>query len=131
VRLLLDTHIWIWAVGERRRLSQTVLRELDDPRNEVYLSPISIWEAGWNERRGRWRARPDFPTWLRIALTERPILEAPLTFAVGDEAAGIELAQPDAGDTFLAATARVYGLTLVTTDPQLLACSWLKTLANH
>ena len=35
------------------------------------------------------------------------------------------------GDVFLAATARVFGLTLVTADPQLIACSWLKTLANE
>jgi PIN domain nuclease of toxin-antitoxin system len=131
MRLLLDTHIWIWVVSEKRRLSRDILRELDSPRNEVYLSPISIWEAGWSERRGRWIARPDFATWLRTALTERPLLEATFTSEVGEEAAAIELPQPDAGDTFLAATARVYGLTLITTDPQLLASSWHRTMPNE
>jgi PIN domain nuclease of toxin-antitoxin system len=130
MKLLLDTHIWIWAVSQTHKLNRAVLRELDSPRNEVYLSPISIWEAGWNERRGRWRASPSFPEWLRIALKERPIREAALTFEVGDEAASIQLPQSDAGDVFLAATARVYDLTLVTGDPQLISCSWLKTLAN-
>jgi PIN domain nuclease of toxin-antitoxin system len=130
MRLLLDTHIWIWTVGETHRLGRHVRRELQDPRNELYVSPVSIWEAGWNERRGRWRARPNFTEWLQVALTERPMLEAPITFAVGEEAAAIELPQSDPGDVFLAATARVYGLTLVTADPQLLACSWLRTLPN-
>jgi PIN domain nuclease of toxin-antitoxin system len=64
-------------------------------------------------------------------MADRPLREAPLTFEVGQEAASIRLPQSDPGDVFLAATARVFDLTLVTADPQLLACSWLKTLANH
>jgi predicted nucleic acid-binding protein len=59
-----------------------------------------------------------------------PILEAPFSFAVAAEASRIELPQADLGDLFLAATASVFDLTLVTADAQLKGCTWLKTLAN-
>jgi len=45
VRLLLDTHIWLWSLAEPRRLSRRVLHELKDPNNERLLSPVSTWEA--------------------------------------------------------------------------------------
>ena len=45
MKLLLDTHIWIWSVGEPQRLTRRVAKELDDAQNELWLSPVSIWEA--------------------------------------------------------------------------------------
>jgi len=64
-------------------------------------------------------------------MAQVPLREAPFTFAVARDASRIELPQSDLGDIFLAATALAFDLTLVTTDSQLLACSWLKTLPNH
>ena len=45
LRLLLDTHIWLWSALEPGRLSERVSRALDDPKNELWLSPISVWET--------------------------------------------------------------------------------------
>ncbi|HTS60928.1 MAG TPA: type II toxin-antitoxin system VapC family toxin [Candidatus Acidoferrales bacterium] len=129
MKLLLDTHIWVWADNHPDKLSWPVKRQLTNPRNEIYLSPVSVWEAGLLHRRNRLRTQRNFAQWLDQAL-KPPLLEAPLTFAVAIEAAGIDLPQPDPGDVLIAATARVHGLTLVTADPQLLGCSWLKTLSN-
>jgi PIN domain nuclease of toxin-antitoxin system len=42
MNLLLDTHIWIWSVGDRKRLASRVLRELAKEENQLWLSPISI-----------------------------------------------------------------------------------------
>ena len=41
MKLLLDTHIWIWSVAEPERLSSGVRTELESPDNEIWLSPIS------------------------------------------------------------------------------------------
>jgi PIN domain nuclease of toxin-antitoxin system len=71
----------------------------------------------------------DTPAWVEQTLQRSPLREAPLNFTVAAAAAGIQLPQPDIGDVFLAATACVHDLTLVTVDPQLLACAWLKTMA--
>ena len=130
MKLLLDTHIWIWASLSPEKLSRKVQRELSRPSNEQYVSPVSIWEARLLERRGRFRLRPTFDRWVSDALAP-PILEAPFTFQVGMIAGGVNLPQSDPGDVFVAATALTYDLTLVTADEQLLACSWLKTLANE
>ena len=130
MKLLLDTHIWIWALQSPGKLSRRVRRELQRASNELYLSPVSIWEAHHLARRRRLRARPNFPQWLDEVLAKAPLKEAPFTFAVAGAASRIELPQSDLGDIFLAATATAFDLTLVTTDSQLLACSWLKTLPN-
>ena len=44
MKLLLDTHIWIWTHLEPWRISSEVTKELGSPRNELWLSPLSIWE---------------------------------------------------------------------------------------
>jgi PIN domain nuclease of toxin-antitoxin system len=131
MKLLLDTHIWIWGEIRPDKISRAVKRELERASNEIYLSPVSIWEAGQTERRGRWHARDGFSRWLERALTRTPVREAPLNFAVATEAASIYLPHGDPADTLIAATARVFDLTLVTADAQLLACSWIKTLAKE
>src|SRR5688500_10003968 len=129
MKLLLDTHIWLWALEHPQKLDRSVLRHLEDSRNEIYLSPISIWEAHHMARRNKLRVSPTFSDWLEQVLARTPVREAPLTFAVAAEISRIELPQPDLGDLVIAATASLFGLTLVTADEQLLRCSWLKTLA--
>jgi PIN domain nuclease of toxin-antitoxin system len=130
VKLLLDTHIWTWAANRPEKLSRKVRRELEKANNDLYLSPVSIWEAHHLEKRGRFRAAQGFSQWVAQALTRMPLREAVFNFAVASEASEIKLPQSDLGDLFLAATASVFDLTLVTADDQLLECSWLKTLAN-
>jgi predicted nucleic acid-binding protein len=64
-------------------------------------------------------------------LKRLPVREAPFTFALAAEISRIALPQADSGDVFLAATASAFGLKLVTSDSQPLACTWLKTLSNE
>jgi PIN domain nuclease of toxin-antitoxin system len=131
MKLLLDTHIWIWAVSRPEKLSRAVKREIDNPRNELFLSPISIWEAHRLHRRGKLGLKGSFQLGLAGLLAQLPVKEAPFDFLIAAESSRIQLPQPDVGDTLLAATASVLGLTLVTADAQLLKCGWLKTLANR
>jgi PIN domain nuclease of toxin-antitoxin system len=130
VKLLLDTHIWVRALSRPEKLSRAVRREIGSPRNELYLSPVSVWEAHHIHGRGKLQTTLSFPEWLDNALEQVPVREAPFNFAVALEASRIHLPQNDFGDVFLAATASLLDLTLVTADTGLLACSWLKTLAN-
>lgn len=113
------------------KLGAKVRRALQKPANELYLSPVSIWEARHLERRGRIRLQQPFDLWVRQALERSPLKEAPFTLAVALMAASIDLPQPDPGDVFLAATAMTSGLTLVTGDDQLLEYSGLSTMANE
>ena len=130
MKLLLDTHIWLWSVGEPHRLSRRVAKELGDKENQLWLSPVSIWEALLLCRKGRIQIQCDFATWLADALHKVPLTEAPLTFEVARTLATIHLHHADPADLFLAASAMTFGLTLVTADKNLIRAEGLSVIAN-
>jgi PIN domain nuclease of toxin-antitoxin system len=130
MKLLLDTHIWLWSLGEPHRLSKRVAKELDDRQNELWLSPISIWEALLLFRKKRVQISTDFTTWLANGLSELPVVEAPLTFEVARTLPTITLPHEDPADLFLAATAKAFGLTLITADRNLIKTEGISVLTN-
>jgi PIN domain nuclease of toxin-antitoxin system len=71
-----------------------------------------------------------FSTWETRALTMMPLNEAPLTFEVAEALATINLPHSDPADLFLAASARVFGLTLVTSDRNLIRTPEISVLEN-
>lgn len=131
MRLLLDTHIWVWTVLDPTRLSVDVRSLLRSHTATLFLSPISIWEVGLLSDRGRLALRMEVDKWIPNALSRVPILEAPVTVEVARESRRVALPHRDPADRFLAATAKVYGLTLVTSDAQLLGCPDIEVLPNR
>jgi PIN domain nuclease of toxin-antitoxin system len=130
MKLLLDTHIWLWSIGEPHRLSRRVAKELDSPENQLWLSTISIWEALLLCRKGRITISEDFSSWLVGALKAVPLNDAPLTFEVGKALSTVKLPHADPADLFLAATAKAFGLTLVTADRNLIRAEGISVIAN-
>ena len=53
MKLLLDTHIWLWDVLEPTRPSMRIARAIDNPENELWLPPISVWELVRLIQKGR------------------------------------------------------------------------------
>jgi PIN domain nuclease of toxin-antitoxin system len=129
LRLLLDTHIWLWSLQDPKRLGKRVLHELRSSANEVWLSPISTWEALSLHDKGRIRLAGNLKEW--VALATAPLQEAPLTHEIALAARELPLAHPDPADRFIAATAMVLDLTLVTADHTLLGLGEIATLANR
>ena len=129
MKLLLDTHIWLWSLGEPRRLARRIQRELKDQGNELWLSPVSTWEALLLNARGRIRLHGDLSEWLARATAH--MREAPLTHEIVLAAQQLPLPHPDPADRFLAATAHVLDLTLVTADERMLGLGEIATLANR
>jgi len=127
LKLLLDTHIWIWSVGDKARLRPRVLKALESPANELWLSPISAWELTILVEKGRVVLSGGVEEWVKAG----PFREAPLTTEVALATRGIGLSHRDPADTLLAATAKVFGLTLVTSDVRLIAVKGLSILANE
>jgi PIN domain nuclease of toxin-antitoxin system len=130
MKLLLDTHIWIWSVSEPQRLTRRVARALDDAQNQLWLSPVSIWETLLLHRKRRLNIPEGFSTWVTKALTTMPLIEAPLTFEVAGALSTINLPHSDPADLFLAASAKVFGLTLVTSDRNLIHAPEISVLKN-
>jgi PIN domain nuclease of toxin-antitoxin system len=129
VKLLLDTHIWLWSMAEPKQLSRHVQRELSDPQNEVWLSPVSTWEALLLQAKGRIRLKGNPRDWIAEATAH--LREAPLTHEIVLTAQELPIQHADPADRFLAATAEVLGLTLVTADHRLLGLGKVSTLANR
>ncbi len=119
MRLLLDTHVWLWSLLDPSRLGRRTAAALDDPANELWLSPISIWETLMLAGRRRVILEPDAERWVRATLERLPFREAPLNTEVAIASRSLRISSDDPADRFLAATARVYQLTLVTADARL------------
>jgi len=82
MRLLLDTHIFLWGLLDPTRLSKRVARELQDPANDLWISPISTWEVMVLAEKGRIVLDPDPTTWIRKVYRTIPFKEAPLNHEV-------------------------------------------------
>jgi PIN domain nuclease of toxin-antitoxin system len=128
LNLLLDTHIWIWSKGDPTRLGKRVETELSNPANELWLSPVSMWEALTLMQKGRIRMEDPFG-WVERAAEQ--MREAPLTHEIVRIGLAMPLPHADPADRFLAATAKVLKLTLVTADQRLLGLGEIASLANR
>ncbi|MBI4442727.1 MAG: type II toxin-antitoxin system VapC family toxin [Acidobacteria bacterium] len=131
MKLLLDTHIWIWSRGQVDRITPVVSAALDSPENELWLSPLSIWELSNLVEKRRVILDRGFEDWLGAAMAKLPLREAPITHEVALETRRVQLPHRDPVDRFLIATARVFGLTLVTADKRLLTIRDVSILANR
>jgi PIN domain nuclease of toxin-antitoxin system len=129
VKLLLDTHIWLWALGNPAKLSKRVKAELENPANEIWVSSVSTWEALMLHAKKRIHLPVDLDGWFSRATSYSR--EAPLTHEIAFLAHGLPLPHKDPADRFLAATAKLLGLVLVTQDPELLGLGDIQTLANR
>jgi PIN domain nuclease of toxin-antitoxin system len=127
LKFLLDTHIWLWLTIDPKRLGRRTLGALKDEQNELWLSPISTWEALTLHHKGRVQLSGDLTTW--VARATAGIREAVLTHEIMIAARQLSLHQ-DPSDRMLAATALVLDLTLVTADKRLMGLGNIKILAN-
>jgi len=116
VKLLLDTHLLLWAAVEPERLSRRAQMLMNDTGNELLFSAASLWEVAIKRARGR----PDFQAdarSLRRNLIDNGYHELPVTgehaIAVGD----LPPLHRDPFDRVLIAQSIVEGIMLLTADP--------------
>jgi len=130
LKLLLDTHIWIWSLSNVKLLSKRTMNALQSSLNELWLSPISIWEYLVLTQKGRLIPEKAPREWLHEAMQRAPMKEAPLSYEIAIESRFIDLPHQDPADRFLAATAKILDLTLVTADERLKHSRDFSVLAN-
>ncbi|PSB04580.1 type II toxin-antitoxin system VapC family toxin [Merismopedia glauca] len=129
MKLLLDTHIWLWYLLGDKRLSTNLQTLIGAETTELWLSPISIWETLILAERGRISLQPDAVAWIDLALQNLEIREAPLVRQIAILSRQIELPHQDPADRFIAATVVYHNLILATVDSNLTGLSWLQTLS--
>ncbi len=116
MRLLLDSHVALWALGDPALLGGECGKRLDAAA-EVYFSAVTPWELGIKRARGRIA----YPDGLVAELVACGFEELPITAAHADAGGRLPPHHSDPFDRMLVAQARAESLTLVTADEQLLA----------
>jgi PIN domain nuclease of toxin-antitoxin system len=116
MKILLDTHIFLWFISGDTQLSTNVRDSIRDPDNEVYLSAVSIWEAIVKHQLGKLPLAEPPETYLPKQRDLHQIASLPL-----DESSVIQLAKlpplhRDPFDRMLICQALQNGLTIVTVD---------------
>lgn len=120
MRLLLDTHLLVWAMGSPERLPAALVAMLQDPANTPVFSVASLWELVIKQALGR----PDFrvePALLRRALLDGGWQELPIQAHHALAVAALPPLHRDPFDRLLLAQASADGLLLITADQQLAA----------
>lgn len=115
MKLLLDTHLLLWAAGSPDRLPEVARSLFEDPGNELLFSAASLWEIAIKRGLGRSDFQLDARV-LRRGLLDNGYYELPIT---SEHAVAIDTLPPihrDPFDRILVAQALVEGITLVTAD---------------
>jgi PIN domain nuclease of toxin-antitoxin system len=115
MKLLLDTHLLLWAAGRPNRLPATARKLIAAPSNELLFSAASIWEVAIKRGLGRSDFQAD-PRLLRRGLLDNGYVELPI---LSDHVVALDSLPPihkDPFDRLLVAQATVEGITLLTTD---------------
>jgi PIN domain nuclease of toxin-antitoxin system len=114
VRLLLDTHVFLWWRADDKRLRPTVRKAIAEAEI-VFVSAASAWEAAIKVALGRLR----IPDTLEAGVIESGFEKLPINFTHAEDAAQLPPHHNDPFDRMLIAQAAAEGLTLVTHDRRL------------
>ena len=119
MKLLLDTHLLLWAAGDPKRLPKAARVLIEDIENELLFSAASLWEIAIKRSLGRQDFQVDARL-MRRGLLDNGYSELPIT---SERAVNVDLLPPTHKDPFdrvLVAQAMVEGITLLTNDHRLI-----------
>ena len=116
MKLLLDTHLLLWAAEESDRLSDTATALLSDPDNQLFFSAASLWEIAIKRGLGRCDFQVD-PRLLRRGLLENGYEELQIASIHAVAADLLPPLHKDPFDRILVTQATIEAITLLTADP--------------
>ena len=115
MKLLLDTHLLLWAAGTPDKLSSDARKLISAPENELFFSAASLWEIAIKRGLGREDFRVDTRL-LRRGLLDNGYSELPIGSEHAVEIDSLPSIHKDPFDRMLVAQALVEGITLLTAD---------------
>ncbi|MBU0674261.1 MAG: type II toxin-antitoxin system VapC family toxin [Proteobacteria bacterium] len=115
MKLLLDTHLLLWAAGDTDQLSLAARAMIQDPVNELFFSAASLWEIAIKLGLGRADFHVDARV-LRRALLDNGYNELPITSEHAVAIDTLPSIHKDPFDRILVAQAMTEGITLITAD---------------
>lgn len=115
MKLMLDTHVLLWAASAPAQLSTKAQAVIADPENQLYYSAASLWEIAIKNKLGRADFKVDLPVFRRNLLDngyQEIAINGTHTLAVD----ALPLIHKDPFDRIIIAQANVEGITLMTAD---------------
>lgn len=129
--ILLDTHVLIWMVSDSSRLSRAAARELRkaEQNGELAIASITLWELALLYHHGRLRTSRTIESAIREILEKSHVQIIEVTPEIAALTTTFPETYPkDPGDRLIGATARAYGLTLITQDDRILSSPLVRTV---
>ena len=129
--ILLDTHVLVWMVSDYARISRSADREIRKAQRDrsCAIASFTLWELAALFQRNQLRGSGSIETSIRGILEDTQVKVLELTPEIADLATSFPLTYPrDPGDRIIGATARAYGLTLVTQDERILASPLVRSI---
>ena len=131
MKFLLDTHILLWSLLEPEKLNKNVRDCLNETSNQLWLSPITTWEIiVLAEKKRIQLSSTNAENWIKNVYATIPFKEAFLNHEVVIQSRKMDLPHQDPADRFIAASAYVYDLTLITSDRKLKNLENIKIFPN-
>jgi PIN domain nuclease of toxin-antitoxin system len=121
MRLLLDTHVFLWYLTADPKLPAAFLAASQNPKNEVYLSVASVWEAVIKHQLGKLPLPAAPAEYLPLQREAHGITCLPIDEGAMAHLASLPPLHRDPFDRLLVAQALQHGLTIVTVDPDVAA----------
>jgi PIN domain nuclease of toxin-antitoxin system len=118
MRLLVDTHVWLWLQNGPERVPPSVLALLEDPANPLLLSVASIWEISTKYHVGRLPLPEPPATYVPSRLTDGGFSLLDIEQAHALRAGELPRHHRDPFDRLLIAQSQILGVPLVTGDPE-------------
>ena len=121
MRLLLDTRVWLWLIGEDERLNEPTRAALADPENDIFLSAAAVWELAIKRAAGKLKYTGSPAVQVPLHIKRSGVLPLPITADHGLAAAALPMHHRDPFDRMMIAQALAEDLTISTADERLSA----------
>lgn len=128
MKLLLDTHVFLWWVSDAPELSETAHAAISDPANSCYLSLASCWEMAIKTSVGKLKLKKPVERFVSEQMQQNGFLLLNIELRHVTKVEALPLLHRDPFDRILVTQAKAERMTLVTADSALYAygirCLW-------
>ena len=118
MKLLLDTHTFLWFIMDIGRVSSRALESMKDPQNDLILSVASAWEIAIKTARGKLKLAGPIDEFMPSQLAENRIALLPITLDHALRTAALPLHHADPFDRLLIAQSQVERIPILTSDAE-------------
>lgn len=130
--ILIDTHVLIWFLKDKSKLSSRSRKLIDDLRNKgekILVSSISAWEIAMLTKKGKVKIGKKVETWIKDLEKSNIFQFVPVDNKIAVESVNLkDFKHKDPADRIIVATVKVLGCLLITSDKKLLDYSHIKTI---